>query len=386
MASELVPVIVTSAFSCGLVLSLVGSIKLPLAQRLGIDEARVGLLVAAMSLALVPMMLLAGVVIDALGVEWGLILGSLLTALGISLLSVRETFGSALGVIVLIGSAASFLITGTTVLMPAALFPEKPGAAVNLGHVFVGLGSLVTPVLAETLVERLRLRRTLLLLGLLCLIPAVTAALTPAEAFPRYHQGDVSRALQHPVLWLAALVFLCYAPLESTIVTWTTTYLTDLGYGERRAAWLLSGFWLSFLASRGAAAFLELRLEANRHFNLLRLEPWLILICALAVAVALGNLAGAAKRSSAVWGLMIVGFFCGPIYPTLVATVFRYFKDEPGTAFGAMYAVGAFGSLLVAPLMGVYVRQTTVQRSWRIPMFIALALTAVALVLGVNRS
>ena len=53
----LAPVTIASAFAVGMVLALLGSIKLPLAKRLQLNEARVGGLLSALSLALIPMML-----------------------------------------------------------------------------------------------------------------------------------------------------------------------------------------------------------------------------------------------------------------------------------------------------------------------------------------
>src|SRR5689334_17931793 len=78
---ELAPVTIASAFLFGMILALLGSIKLPLAQRLGIDEARVGGLLATLNLALIPMMLVSGILIDKVGVQGVLFVGSLMTAL-----------------------------------------------------------------------------------------------------------------------------------------------------------------------------------------------------------------------------------------------------------------------------------------------------------------
>src|SRR5262245_24984418 len=85
-------VTISGAFVFGMVLALLGSIKLPLAKRLALDEARVGALLSALNLALVPMMLLSGVLIDTLGVQPVLIVGSLLTALAIFALTLRRSY------------------------------------------------------------------------------------------------------------------------------------------------------------------------------------------------------------------------------------------------------------------------------------------------------
>ena len=134
----------------------------------------------------------------------------------------------------------------------------QEAASQNLGNVFFGLGALATPALADLLIRATDLRRTMGLIAVLCLLPALFVVLTPGEQLAVNEQeGSFRAVVSEPVLWLVAVLFLLYAPLEWAVGTWATTYLTDLEWKERRAAWLLSGFWLAFLASRLLAAWLQ---------------------------------------------------------------------------------------------------------------------------------
>jgi fucose permease len=177
--------------------------------------------------------------------------------------------------------------------------------------------------------------------------------------------------------WLAAAVFGLYAPVEYAISTWTTTFLSNLGHSEHRAAWLLSGFWLTLLGGRIFVAYLQIQHIIRESWN-----PWLVMILALCVAVALGNLAGAVTRQRAAYGVLLLGFVLGPIFPTLVSILFLDFGNERGTAYGAMYAVGSLGSLILAPIIGRVAKRRTIQQALRIPMVIALVMTLAALVLA----
>src|SRR5262249_49966093 len=151
-------------------------------------------------------------------------------------------------------------------------------------------------------------------------------------------------------LWLAGLVFFLYGPLEFAVGTWTTTYLIDHGYRERRAAWLLSGFWLMFLAGRVLMAFLQDRgmLPENG-------DVFVIPILGFLAAVTVGNLVGAPANRKAGWGFLVLGLILGPIFPTLVSIVLKL-GHPPGTAYGTMFAIGSLGSLVLAPLIGLYAR------------------------------
>jgi fucose permease len=378
MTHDLVPVTIAGAFTFGMILALLGSIKLPLAQRLGIDEARIGGLLSALNLALIPMMLISGMLVDKLGVRWMLIVGSLGAGLAVFALAMSRTYAGCLYAILLAGAGGALLSTGAIKLMPNAFSDNNPARALNLGNVFFGLGALVTPMLADLLIRGMGYRRTISLLAALCLVPAVAATLTAGGEFPGREDPNLGEILLHPVLWLTGVVFLLYSPLEGAIATWATTYLTQMGYRERRAALLLSGFWLTFLAGRLLASLV---LPASPGS-----WPWVILFLGLAAAVVLGNLAGTHNRASAAWGLLLAGAFLGPVFPTLVAILFEVpeFKYTQGTAYGAMFALGATGSLVLAPLIGYYAQRRSVRAAMRIPTIVGLLLAGATLVLALT--
>jgi fucose permease len=367
-------VAISGAFVFGIVLALLGSIKLSLAKRLQISETQVGLLLSALNLALAPMMLLSGILIDQWGVRPVMILGSFLVCVAVYGLTLRRTFLWAVAAILLVGLGAACVSTASVVLMPRAFYDGRPdtlGAALNLGMAFFALGALVTPALVDTLLRRIAFARTLALLAVVCLAPALLAAATPIPA-EESRGVNLGQVLQDRYLWLAALVFFLYAPLEASVGAWATTFLIEMGNQERRVAWLLSGFWLTFLASRLAAAFLHIQASS-----------WVIVALALLAAVLLGNMSSGSHRGRSRLELLALGAVLGPMLPTLVALVFAHFAPaERGTAYGAMYAFGSLGSLAMCPAIGFWVRRHAVQQALRIPMFIALGMGAAALVLG----
>src|SRR6516162_5307425 len=93
---SLMPATILGALVFGAILSLLGSIKLPLSRRLGVDESAVGGLLAALNLALIPMMLLGGMLIDELGVRWIIIAGSIAAGLGVFLLACSQEYRTCL--------------------------------------------------------------------------------------------------------------------------------------------------------------------------------------------------------------------------------------------------------------------------------------------------
>jgi fucose permease len=376
--TDLQPLMVVAgsgAFVFGMVLTLLGNIKTLLVERLGMGADRLGGLVTALYAAVIPMMLLSGVLLDELGPQGVVVAGAIVTGMGIVTLGVAKNYVSAIGSAFLIGAGGACLSTSSSVLMLRAFFPGNAAASQNLGNVFFGLGALLTPWLTQALFKRLEFRRGMGLLGVVALLPALALLFTSRAAFGNSSEGsNTILILQDPVIWMASLIFLLYSPLEESLGIWARTYLVNLGVRERRAAWLFSGFWLTFLVSRLAMGLAQ----AQGFFPKNSSDPWLIVGLALAAGVFLGNMAGAHTPGNGALGLLLVGAFLGPIFPTLVGIVFNRYEFHKGTAYGAMFAIGASGNLVFPALMGAYARRNTVRSAMRIPMILALVLALVA--------
>jgi fucose permease len=376
---------ITGAFVFGMVLALVGSLKLALAKRLELSEARIGGLLSALHLAFVPAMLASGFLSDRVDVRIVLVVGCVLTALAFHALTMRKTYQAAFLSMLMAGVGAACVSVASVVLMPQAFFEgssHKVTAALNVGMVFFALGSLVTPTLCDLLLRALGLERTLTVLAALCLVPAVVVAVQLAIGSPfpvGQHPQSLVAIFGDFRVWLAGLVFFLYGPLEFAVGTWATTYLMDHGYKEHQATRFLSGFWLTFLAGRVLLAFLQDR-GVLREWS----DYFVIPLLGLLAAVTLGNLAGAPAARRSGWGLLVLGALLGPIFPTLIGIVFRLENPHhpPGTAYGTTFAIGSLGSLVLAPLIGLYARGKSVSQALRIPMILGLLMAATAMVLG----
>jgi fucose permease len=368
---------ISAAYVFGMVVVLLEQLRAPLAKQLGLGEAQVDWLLMTLDLALAPMMLAAGMLVDRFDTKAVLVAGSLLTALAVTLLGQSKRAIQGLGAILLIGVGGACLSTASTLSMSRAFFPDHEAASQNLGNVFFALGALTAPVLAHWSQARLGLSRALGVLAIVGLMPALLAGLTAHAAFPLSagQSADLAMALHQPIVWLAGLVFVLYLPLEGSLGIWSTRYLGELGFSQRRAGWLLAGFWSAFLVARLLAGLVE-RSLITRPASL----GALLVILALVSAVCLGNMVGARQRLAGALGLLVVGACFGPIFPTLVGLLFHHSPSERGTAYGAMFAVGALGNVVLSPFISKRAREFSVQRAMRIPMLLALALTVAALI------
>jgi fucose permease len=148
----------------------------------------------------------------------------------------------------------------------------------------------------------------------------------------------------------------------------------------------MSAFWLAFLGSRLAVAMLLLQFHWGQA-----LAASLPLLLAIFTAMVVSNLAGGTPRPlGAAQGLVCLGLVLGPIVPTLLAVGLQreshyhgqhFSHPEPGTAFGALFAIGSLGSLFLAPLIGASARDGSVQKTFRLlsPLVLLLLIATLAI-------
>jgi fucose permease len=381
--SAVAAVTCSAAFVAGMLVVLLDSLKGILADRFKISEVRAGNILPFCNLALILLLPVSGVLVDLLGVRPVLIGGSLLLAGALCSLTLCRNYTAALGWILLAATGTVCLNVASVVLMPIAFgFGQvELLASLNLGFIFLTLGALMTPTLADVLLRTLDFRRALAILALICLVPAVIAAVSSADPAreARVFMGqrfDPAAVLSNVIIWLMAVAFMCYATVEFLVSTWGTTYLiVDQGYRESRAVWLMFGFWLAFLASR----FL-LILGVRQGILGQQGAAVLIFILAIVPALLLGYLGDAARPRSSAWALLLFGFVVGPIYPTLAALLLESFPNQQGTAYGIACSASFVGSGVLTLLLAMLARRRSILTALRllIVLVVVMALTVLA--------
>jgi len=381
--SLLLLLVIAILVATGMGTALLGSIKVTLARKLQIDEARIGGLLAAFGFTLIPVILAAGFLSDHLGKQPVTIGGAILFTASLLLFARATAYWMVLVAILLLSAGWGALINVVNPLSQPA-FGGTQAYALNLGCFIFGIGSFVTPVGVALLVRRLALRNTLLLLAISGVVIAALAcvtqfpALAPAPdtqaAAPAAAQG-LRALLGDGVMWLCALGLFFYMPAEATMATWATTYVTDKGMKEGSAAALLSGFWIAYTASRLVAAF-----TLPKGAETIVILALSVVSVGVWVAVVLCRGRGLAAAL-----VLAVGVIFGPIYPTLLAVLLGHFDPSlHGRAIGVFFTLGGLGCTAIPMLIGAYARRTSVQRGFILAAASVAGLALIALLLHLN--
>jgi len=389
----LLPMTIAGLLVAGMGLALLGTVKVPLARRLNIDEARVGGLVSLFGFTMILVILAAGFFTDLIGRQFMFIGGIVLMAIGLLVLASARRYVAALLAVLLLSAAWSMVVNVINVITPPAFLdpediPEKISYATNLGNVFFGLGAFLTPLGAVFVLRRLGLTTSLVILAGLVLVPAGLALGVDFSALNQ--NGDSAQAgaavstmslLRDPVMWICAFALFFYGPLEASVAAWSTTYLGEKGVSEGAASSLLSGFWLSFMAARLLTA-LWLAMFVTSMIARFELpmagESLTILVLAFAcVAVLSGMVWGRGKRTAMAM-VIVAGLVFGPIFPAIMAILLGHFEPAlQGRAVGLLFAIGGLGWTFIPMMIGSYAGRTSVQQGYLIAVGSAIGLCLV---------
>jgi hypothetical protein len=225
-------------------------------------------------------------------------------------------------------------------------------------------------------------RRGVGVLAVLCLVPAAFAALIFSDG-PETVDSPATglfTLLGVPGVWFAGVALGVYLLIEYTF----SLPAPSLPSADRPRVLFEQaehGFWWAMIAGRLAMCGVLVRGWMTDS------QPWLLLLLAVILVIVLGNAGGATRDKIFRPGKIMAGLCLGPMFPGLIAIVFANVSPGArGTAFGLMYAVGAFINLGAAPLLREWKHQREARDVVRLCMLLALVFAGAMLVLGLTAS
>jgi len=389
----------------GLAYALVGGLKLSLAERLHIDEGKVGRLVGGFGTMFGPTILLCGFLTDSVGRKGVWLAGSIAVAAAILILARTRTYRGALVGVVLLGIGWAAQVNVSNVLMRVAVPADGPREqliwATNFFDFVFGFGAFVTPMVLAVILRRLGYSKGLVLLAMVATLPVVLgifAEMQPPIVSQAPAAGDLiapagpvsgtAALLSSPLFWVLGFAFLFFVPLETSVAGWATTLVlrqmppdVPAARANRFAALTLSGFWLGFTGSRlivsvlGATGVLAAVLGRSNEQALLVAMGVTCVALMLALVFVRGRLPTAVT-------ILLAGLACGPVFPTMMAVVLLSVPpDTMGRAVGIFFSFASVGWTVVPMLIGHVARKTDIQKGF----LVAAASGAVFLTLIVIR-
>lgn len=341
-------------FTFGVMTSFLGATLPELSAHAGFDLTKSGTLFSFLYLPQVPMVFLAGPLIDRFGKKPVLAAGFLCSAAALLGMACAPSYAVLGALLVLLGLGGSSAMSASNTLIPD-LYPENPSSALNLAGICFGVGAIFFPWLVVLMTARLGLFATLCFIASLVALVAFVAL---AQTFPRagsaggFDWGQALRVAVDPAVIILGSVLFFYSALEISTAGWIRTYLEkDLYASSQTSKIILTVFWIMVMVGRLAASQVVKRIRG----------PRLVLGSSVGALIGLLLMAVAPSIWVASAGIILCGLSYAPIFPTTAGTASTYFARLFGTVFGMLMTLALLSGAVVPPAIGYVAQRTTVR-------------------------
>lgn len=223
-------------------------------------------------------------------------------------------------------------------------------------HCFWGVGASISPfIMSAALAGSAGWKGGYFTVSLLQII--LTAVLFLSLPLWKKRTGATEGGVPAPALTLRQIfkirgvpyilcAFFGYCALESTAGLWASSYLVSArGVAAGTAARYASLFYLGITAGRFLSGFVTDRIGDR---NMIRIGLGILTVGVLAVALPVP------VEQVCLWGLVLIGFGCAPIYPSIIhATPANFGEENSQAIIGVQMASAYSGSTFIPPLFGL---------------------------------
>jgi MFS transporter, FHS family, Na+ dependent glucose transporter 1 len=286
----------------GMSLSVLGPALTELRDKSGAGIGGIGVLFMGQSLGYVCGSILGGRLYDRFDGHRVFAGALLLLAAGLFVIPSFDTRAGLFAAFVLTGLGGAVTDLGANTMLMWEL-KAAGGRAMNLLHLFFGIGALAAPLLVYAgLAVATRSGSAL------CLVLAAWSFRVPAPQRPaaaREEHTDTTIGL----LALLGLFFTLYVGTELGFAGWIKTYGEEIEFTSLAATWLTTVFWIGFTLGRAVAS-------AVAH----RVTPLVILwvSCSVTVVAAVVLIAGGGATAPVWVGTVIMGAATAPQFPAMM--------------------------------------------------------------------
>ncbi|MBN9420591.1 hypothetical protein ABS71_17270 [bacterium SCN 62-11] len=286
--------------------------------------------------------------------------------------------------ILFIACGASFALVKVAVYATVGLFAKTPAQHASMMNRIEGIyqvGALVAPVVFAQMIASGNWINTYWFVSALALLALTTWIFTPLKSDEPQETKksgglkDVQMLLKRPVVLVFLLCAAVYVMIEQSIGTWLPSFNKDvLGLEPERAALMLSVYFGSLAASRFVFGYLVRIIPAFA----LQLA---YLTCAFGLLATVLGTTAQAPWAPAAYLLVLVGFFIGPIYPTLNSMMLSQLdRSLHSSMTGLIIVASALGGTIGSQILGTISQHYTTHTAFHFPL-LPIGTLAVLLIL-----
>ena len=314
-----------------------------------VNKATIGLLFLFAVLGYLIAAFNSGPLVGRLGIRHFLLLGISCFLTSAAVLSTIPPFYVALLMLLPLGFGGALLDAGLNAYI--AGLPRNT-ALLNYLHAFYGIGALLGPLLASTI---LAVGLTWNFVYMTWVVISVVLFVAVMFSFKR--RSDIAReseaspekntlaaALKRRIVWVVAFFLLFYVGTEVSLGNWSYSFLLEERHGlPLFSGWIVSGYWIGLTLGRLVLPRVALRFGDKR----------LIQGCLIGVTIGVLIIWLIPINVAAAIGLCFTGFCLGPIFPTTIGLMSQLVPSRIlASAIGFLASLGSMGAALFPWLAG----------------------------------
>lgn len=353
----------------GIVMTFLGPMLPILSARWSLTDSGSGSLFFAQFFSSMIGMLLSSVLVQRLGYRLTLIIGALLMALGILLLTSGPWLLGIASICVL--GLGHGITTPAGNLRTAEMDPQSSAGPLNVLNSVWGIGAMSSPFLLALAKQAhhiswflygtaAALCGLLFALALTRFVPDTHAELAPSQSGSSFWS--------YRILPLICALFFIYVGTETSFGGWVATYAHRVAPGHQTLWTMIPSFFYGALLVGRALAPFALRVASATS----------VARTGLTLAL-LGGLAFVAARGMPliVVGSILAGLGLASIFPISVSLLQRWFGQSARDASGAVFASGNMGGAILPRVVGdVSNRFASLRLGFVVPLLGAAAMLA----------
>jgi fucose permease len=327
----------------GISVNLLGSTLGSLSLRYDMPLADAGIFTALQAVGSTGSVLIFGWLLDRRDPRWVLCGASLIFGVGVLLLGFAPFLPLALLGVLVMGIGFGGMLAGPNYVI-AKLYAARGASALNALNVFYSLGAMTSPQLVAFALRQGDFSLAYLVAGVLMLLLVLPFATIQIKQSKHQETQDKPVSVSYLALMPFIVLFFIYIGSEVGFGAWIFTQLSTVAQAAAETAALATSlFWAGQVFGRIAGTIIL------RHIADEALLPLTIIIIGVGVALLLFFQNNA---NISIIAAFIVGFGCGPVFPTTLGIVRKAYPTAHGTATGILIGLGNIGAIVLPWLQG----------------------------------
>ena len=158
------------------------------------------------------------------------------------------------------------------------------------------------------------------------------------------------------------ITFFCYSMIEQTCSLWAAGYMVfGRGIDTAKAAGFAGMFFIGITAGRALSGFLTMKFNDDQ---MMRIGEGVIALGIILIFLPLDI--------TVIIGLIVMGFGCAPVYPSIIhSTPVHFGRDKSQAMVGIQMAAAYIGTTIMPPVFGVIAENISVKI---FPLYLTAAL------------